>query len=250
MTEQCIHALDFDGVICDSAIETGITGWKAASQLWNDMSGEMPAQPLLDAFRRVRPVLETGYEAILIMRLLFQEATAETLLEHFSEQIQAIIQKENLDTDQLKHLFGETRDRWIEKNLQQWITMNPLFPGIAEKLQALNTNGLWYIITTKQERFVKQILHAHNLELANERIYGLDRNMNKVAVLRQLLNTHPDQSIYFLEDRLPTLQTVMQHQDLAAIKLFLASWGYNTDQDRNAVANSPITLINIEQFPG
>lgn len=249
MTEQCIHALDFDGVICDSAIETGVTGWKAASQLWNDMPGELPAQSLLHAFRQVRPVLETGYEAILIMRLLFQGVTAETLLEHFPEQIQAIIQQENLDTNQLKHLFGETRDLWIENNLQQWIAMNPLFPGIAEKLHALNTNGFWYIITTKQERFVKQILGAHNIELSSESIYGLDRNMSKVTVLQQLLKTHSDQSIYFLEDRLPTLHTVMQHQDLAAIKLFLASWGYNTDEDRNAVANSPITLINIEQFP-
>ena len=250
MTEQCIYALDFDGVICDSAIETGITGWKAASQLWNDMSGELPGQTLLDDFRRVRPVLETGYEAILIMRLLFQGVSADTLLEHFYEQMQAIIQTDNLDTDQLKHLFGKTRDTWIKNDLQQWIAMNPLFPGIAEKLQALNTHCLWYIITTKQERFVKQILHAHNLELADQRIYGLDRNMSKVAVLKQLLKTHPDQSIYFIEDRLPTLQTVIQNKDLTEIKLFLARWGYNTDHDKSTVDNSQITLITIEQFPG
>ena len=250
MTEQYIYALDFDGVICDSAVETGITGWKAATQLWNDMSGELPAQTLLDAFRRVRPVLETGYEAILIMRLLFQAVAAETLLEHFSEQIQTIIQKEHLDTDQLKQLFGKTRDVWIENNLQHWIAMNPLFSGISEKLQTLNKHCMWYIITTKQERFVKQILEAHHLELAEQRIYGLDRNMSKVAVLRQLLKTHPDQSIYFIEDRLPTLQNVIQHKDLAEIKLFLASWGYNTDYDRSTALNSPITLINLEQFPG
>jgi phosphoglycolate phosphatase-like HAD superfamily hydrolase len=250
MTEQCFYALDFDGVICDSAIETGITGWKTATQLWSDMSGELPAQPLLDSFRRVRPVLETGYEAILIMRLLFQGVNADTLLNNFSQQIQTIIQKDNLDTEYLKQLFGKTRDHWIEHNLQQWIAMNPLFPGIAEKLRTLNTQGSWYIITTKQERFVKQILYAYHIELADERIYGLDRDMSKVAVLQQLLKAHPDQSICFIEDRLPTLHNVMQHEDLTTIQLFLASWGYNTDQDRNNVHNSQITLINIEQFPG
>ncbi len=250
MTGQCIYALDFDGVICDSSIETGITGWKTASQLWDDMSGELPEESLFDSFRHVRPVLETGYEAILIMRLLFQGVDADTLLNNFPQQIQAIIQKHNLDTEHLRQLFGKTRDMWIENNLRQWIAMNPLFPGIAEKLRTLNKQGSWYIITTKQERFVKQILQASHIELADERIYGLDRNMSKVAVLQQLLKTHPDQSICFIEDRLPTLHSVIQHEDLTAIQLFLASWGYNTDQDRSAVHNSPITLIDIEQFPG
>ncbi|HFD13311.1 MAG TPA: HAD family hydrolase, partial [Crenotrichaceae bacterium] len=50
-----IYALDFDGVICDSAVETGITGWKAATHVWNEMTGVLPDQVLLDAFRRVRP---------------------------------------------------------------------------------------------------------------------------------------------------------------------------------------------------
>ncbi|MEE9412406.1 MAG: HAD family hydrolase [Methylococcales bacterium] len=249
MEEQCIYAFDFDGVICDSAVETGITGWKAATQLWGDMSGDLPGQSLLDAFRSIRPVLETGYEAILIMRLLFQGIPTDLLLNHFSEQIQVIIQKDNLEIDQLKQLFGETRDAWIENNLQQWVAMNPLFPAIAEKLHTLNKHNLWYIITTKQERFVKKILLGHNLKLADQRIYGLDRNMSKVAVLKQLLIDHPDQSIYFIEDRLPTLVNVMQDENLSAIRLFLASWGYNTEQDRNALDSSRITLINLDQFP-
>jgi phosphoglycolate phosphatase-like HAD superfamily hydrolase len=250
MTENSIYALDFDGVICDSAIETGITGWKAATHIWDDMSGQLPAQPLLDAFRRVRPALETGYEAILIMRLLFQAVSDASLLEHYSEQMQSVINNENLDVDVLKALFGETRDLWIENNLQEWITMNPLFPGVAEKLQQLNRDCSWSIITTKQERFVKQILQANQIDLSDQHIYGLDRNLSKPVVLTQLLNKYPDQTICFIEDRLPTLKNVMQHKELASIQLFLADWGYNTAEDRSAVNDSSISLIGIEQFPG
>lgn len=250
MTENSIYALDFDGVICDSAIETGITGWKAATHIWNDMSGQMPAQRLLEAFRRVRPALETGYEAILIMRLLYQGINDVSLLNHYSEHIQTVIHDENLDVDAIKVLFGETRDLWIENNLQEWITMNPLFPRVAEKLQQLSRDCLWCIITTKQERFVRQILQANQIDLADQHIYGLDKNMSKPVVLTQLLNRYPDQAICFVEDRLPTLKNVIQHKELASIQLFLADWGYNTAEDRSTVNDSSISLIGIEQFPG
>ena len=33
MNNSIIYALDFDGVICDSAVETAITGWKAAGSI-------------------------------------------------------------------------------------------------------------------------------------------------------------------------------------------------------------------------
>ena len=32
-----LYALDFDGVICDSAVETAVTGWRVAQTLWDDM---------------------------------------------------------------------------------------------------------------------------------------------------------------------------------------------------------------------
>ena len=37
-----IYALDFDGVICDSAIETAVTGWKVAQKIWQDMPSSLP----------------------------------------------------------------------------------------------------------------------------------------------------------------------------------------------------------------
>ena len=42
MNNSIIYALDFDGVICDSAVETAITGWKAASSIWKDMPEAAP----------------------------------------------------------------------------------------------------------------------------------------------------------------------------------------------------------------
>ena len=248
MKNDVIYALDFDGVICDSAIETGITGWKAASKLWTDMSAALPPPELIDQFRFIRPIIETGYEAILVMRMLYKGENRDAILSGFVNKKQAIINKTGKDIDFLKQLFGKTRDTWIQDALPEWVRMNPLFPGVGEKLQTLGTHSLWYIVTTKQERFVTQILKANQIELPASRIFGLDRKMNKEAILTSLMNNHPDEIIYFVEDRLPTLLNVINNDKLQDIRLFFATWGYNTEQDKLDAEHPSIERVNCEDF--
>jgi len=242
-----LYALDFDGVICDSAIETGITGWKVAQQIWHDMSAH-PSEKMIALFRQVRPVMETGYEAVLIMRLLSEGMSSALLLADFANQINDIIKREKLSTAALKQQFGETRDRWIANDLTQWIEMNPLFAGVADKLRQIYAKQC-YIITTKQERFVSQILEANNISFPADRIFGLDRNMSKPQILADLLVKHSGQTILFVEDRLPTLINVIDDQQLNEVQLFFANWGYNTEQDKmDASKQAQITTIDLSSF--
>lgn len=246
INNSIVYALDFDGVICDSAVETAITGWKAANRIWNDMPEEVP-QEKIDRFREVRPIIETGYEAILAMRLLFLGETVESMYSEFAGKSQVLRQQAKVTTDDLKKLFGETRDQWIDSDLSGWIDMNPLFEGVAVRLQSLGQTP-WYVVTTKQERFVKQILKAHAIELADGRIFGLDRNLSKPEVLKRLLKTHLGHTIYFVEDRLPTLMNVLKDDELAGIKLVFALWGYNTDEDKTLAVQQPLCRQRLSEF--
>jgi len=231
MKQSIIYALDFDGVICDSALETGISAWKAASQIWDDFTS-LPTDEQSVQFRQIRPVMGTGYEAILIVRLLNNGDSVDDILADYHAKTLKVMNDFNLSIDYLKKIFGETRDQWIKEDLDNWVEKNPLFPGIKEKLQSLSGLGIWYIVTTKQERFVKQILKANQIELAEERVFGLDRNMTKEEVLIELLAKHSEQQIYFVEDMLPALLKVKNNSQLQAVKLFLALWGFNTAQDK------------------
>lgn len=247
MSKIKLYALDFDGVICDSAIETGMTGWKVACQLWPDMPTEIPSD-MLEKFRQVRPVMETGYEAILIMRKLFEGISSRLLLDHFAIQIKTIIRRDELNVAGLKRRFGEHRDTWIHDHLDEWIMMNPLFEGIAEKLRKID-NQLTYIITTKQERFVSQILKANNITFPEKHIYGLERELSKQQILADLSASHLDHHIVFVEDRLPTLINVNDDSRLANVQLYFADWGYNTDQDKLAAREqTKITTINLAEM--
>lgn len=247
MNNSIVYALDFDGVICDSAVETAITGWKCAGRIWNDMPEAVP-QEMIDAFRRVRPIIETGYEAILAMRLLYLGDTVEAVYSDFAEKGHNLMQQAGVTPGDLKKLFGETRDRWIEADLTDWIRMNPLFEGIAAKLRVLDRQGSWYIVTTKQERFVSHILRAHQIELAEERIYGLDRNMSKPEVIKTLLKAHPDKRLCFVEDRLPALLAVRKDNALDSVELVFALWGYNTQQDKAQAAQKAIPGRQLADF--
>jgi phosphoglycolate phosphatase-like HAD superfamily hydrolase len=247
MSSNKLYALDFDGVICDSALETSITGWKAARQyLWPKMPEHIPAD-LIEQFKFVRPALETGYEAILIVRLLFEGVDPQALLDDFSHRIESLIRRDQIDTDKLKQRFGHVRDQWIANNLDDWLTTNPLFQGVQEKLASINSKHC-FIITTKQERFVEKILSANDISIPREQIFGLERNLSKQQVLRQLQDDHPSHPIIFLEDRLPTLINVMNDHDLKDIQLLLADWGYNTEQDKESIKKLNIPSISLIEF--
>lgn len=247
MNNTSVYALDFDGVICDSAVETAITGWKAACTIWNDMPKTVPLAKIVQ-FRVIRPIIETGYEAILAMRLLYLEVPVEEIYKDYGNKIEALLQDSHINVDFLKKLFGETRDVWIANDLADWVNMNPLFDGVAKKLQTLGQLCPWYVVTTKQERFVKQILKAHAIDLPDERIFGLDRNMGKVDVLKGLLHAHPKETICFVEDRLPTLLNVMKNENLASVKLIFALWGYNTDEDKALATQQGFSLQQLGNF--
>jgi phosphoglycolate phosphatase-like HAD superfamily hydrolase len=242
-----LYALDFDGVICDSAVETGIAGWKVALQLWSDMPAEIPAR-LLQQFRQIRPIMETGYEASLIMRLLFEGMAPSNIAQAFHPRIEALMIRDELFVDDLKQLFGSTRDKWINEDINNWIEMNPLFDGIADKLRRIDSSHS-YIITTKQERFVDHILQANDIHFPPEQIFGLDRNLSKQQILTDLTAERPEDDILFVEDRLPTLINVITDDRLDHVQLFFADWGYNTEQDKNTVQDiKRIKLINLAQM--
>ncbi|BBL69874.1 HAD family hydrolase [Methylogaea oryzae] len=247
MNHSIVYALDFDGVICDSALETGISGWKAACRLWGDMPRDAPADKV-EAFRQVRPVIETGYEAILAMRMLHLGASVETLFGSYATEFQRLMREAGVDSGELKALFGATRDEWIAANPAEWIRENSLYPGMAEKLAKLGQTNTWYVVTTKQERFVKMILSGNRVELPDERIFGLDRNMSKAEVLKLLLERHPGQPIRFVEDRLLTLVKVSQEPALAAVELLFGMWGYNTEEDQRLAQTHEFKRLQLDEF--
>jgi len=227
-----ILALDFDGVVCDGLIEYFEVAWRTYCQIWSPVDDTLPDDLAL-RFYRLRPVIETGWEMPILIK---------ALIAGFSD----------LEAKAVSTQLDNLRDEWIEKDLDGWLSLHRFYPGVIERLKiTLETQVQLYIVTTKEGRFVKQLLQQEGVNLPSENIFGKEVKCPKYVTLRELIKKANTQTVnlWFVEDRLKTLQLVQQQSDLNHVKLFLADWGYNTSLEREAGKNdSRIQLISLSHF--
>ncbi len=246
MSHPTILALDFDGVICDGLIEYFQTAWHAYCQIWQPDSAIAPTG-LAETFYRLRPVVETGWEMPLVLRVLLSGVSEADILQDWQGIAKAAIATEPCQPRDLAIAVDGYRDEWIARNLQHWLAQHRFYPGIVDRLrQVLASSVQPVIITTKEGRFVRELLLQAGLELGDDRIIGKEAQRPKHESLRQLLAVNPQAVIWFVEDRLKTLLSIKQHPDLNTVQLFLADWGYNTPCDRAlAEADDRIRVLSL-----
>ncbi|XXG84997.1 hypothetical protein AAC387_Pa11g0178 [Persea americana] len=239
-----LYALDFDGVLCDSCGESSRSALKAAKIRWPHLFNGVDSsleQWVLDQMHFVRPVVETGYENLLLVRLLLElqipsirkssvaaGLTVEGILENWSKLKPVIMEEWNENRDALIDLFGKVRDEWIDNDLSGWISANRFYPGVADALKFASSRV--YIVTTKQSRFADALLRElAGVTIPSERIYGLGTG--------------------FVEDRIATLKNVIKEPELDGWNLYLGNWGYNTQKEREEAESIPrIQVLELSAF--
>ena len=82
--------------------------------------------------RVVRPVIETGYENIIQIRLLLDGTDPQDMLNHWSDMLPKAMEKYKCDRGELVKVFGSTRDEWIKNDLKGWLAPNRFYPGTVE----------------------------------------------------------------------------------------------------------------------
>ncbi|KAL6958893.1 hypothetical protein U1Q18_040239 [Sarracenia purpurea var. burkii] len=201
-----LYALDFDGVLCDSCGESSLSAVKAAKVRWPslfDVVDSAMEDWIVDQMHIVRPVVETGYENLLLVRLLLEMRvpsirkssvctqaqlleglTVEGILENWSKIKPMIMEGWGENRDALIDLFGKVRDEWMENDLATWIGANRFYPGVPDALKF--SSSRIYIVTTKQSHFADALLRElAGVTIPPERIYGLGSGP-KVEVLKRL----------------------------------------------------------------
>ncbi len=246
-TASTILALDFDGVLCDGLEEYFLTTWRTYCQIWQPANQDPPEQ-IAPVFYRMRPVIETGWEMPLLLRAILQGVPEEEILLGWLAIAQQLLKTENLQTAELGQLLDKQRDQWISTDLASWLEYHRFYPGVVQRVRSLLESPVEpVIITTKEERFVRKLLQQQGIEFSKGKIYGKGRKNPKYETLRKLRRSV--QNIWFIEDRLKTLQQVQQQPDLEPVRLYLANWGYNTSSERESVRNQErIQLLSLEQF--
>ncbi|MEB3274978.1 MAG: HAD family hydrolase [Prochlorothrix sp.] len=279
-------ALDFDGVLCDGLREYFHSAWLAHGQFWPQPDLE-DRSSWEEQFGRLRPVIETGWEMPVLIEAIVSGLDETLILNHWSTVVADLVQKQQLVPRELAQALDSLRDRQITTNLDQWLALHRFYPGVLDRLRSLEADGFpWVIITTKEGRFAHRLLQQAGLEVPRDRIFGKEVQQPKAQTLDRLARTLPAPiGLWFVEDRLPTLQKVRQFQNrlaaagetgvtreetatgvetglgtevktglktglgAATVTLFLADWGYNTPADRQHAHTDPtLHCLSLDQF--
>ncbi|KFM28808.1 hypothetical protein F751_6329 [Auxenochlorella protothecoides] len=261
--QRQVWALDFDGVVCDSVGESAIAAWKASAQYWPEMFArpEVVArrQEIIDQLKVVRPVVETGYENLVLVRCLLAGVDPQAILKDWHKLLGEHMQLWGLDRSEVQDLkargllaaFGGMRDQMMQEDLAAWIDMNDIYPGVAESVRRLVADHEAYIVTTKQARFAEAILHRlAGVDLPPERIFSqAETGAPKSEILHLLEERHPGTQYHFVEDKALTLHKASAMPQLAHWNLYLVDWGYNTQEEREVVRRQDrIKLISLDDF--
>jgi phosphoglycolate phosphatase-like HAD superfamily hydrolase len=252
MTTPRLLALDFDGVICNSVYEGLLSAWRVCRDLWG-LAGDGPSPDVRASFARLRPALEIGWEFPVMVRAILDGIPEEALLREFQTRwCQQILDKYRLDRKDLTRRFDATRDAWIRSDLESWLGVQHFYEGVAARLCAIkDPPTLAWVITTKEGKYAQLLLERNGVSLPAERVWGKEQARPKADVLAGLQQDLglAFGDIWFVEDRLQTLQSVERRPELADVRLFLATWGYNTPAERAEAAADPrIHALSLSRF--
>jgi len=249
-----ILALDFDGVLCDGMREYFEASRRTYLKIWPTAAA--PGEDLFPAFRVLRPVIMTGWEMPLLLYAVVQGHSEAVILqnwEHVRDQlVEAGPLRGSALIQALTHTLDEVRRAWIAADRRDWLERHVPYASLEEVRRLVAESERTVLVTTKEGEFAGQILAHWGVYLAD--IQGKEAGTHKCENLRALIADYTAvhgrrPALWFVEDRLETLQHVTTHADLTDVGLFLAAWGYNTPQTRASVqGDGRVRLLTLEQF--
>ena len=226
VSRPALLALDLDGVLVDGMEEYWSSSLDVARGFgapWPGPHGEVPP-----AFRRIRPWVHTGWEMVVVAWALAHGAPVEAFLQDYPGALRQWQRRLGQSSATLQEALERHRSRCLLSDPRGWLAQHRLYPGVAERLRRCGHEGVdWVVITTKGQEFAAALLEQHGLRPTA--VHGREDGP-KVRVLRRLLGQR--QPVWFVEDRLPTLEQVTADHQLAGVACYLAAWGYLRHADR------------------
>ena len=246
-----VFCLDFDGVLVDSAREVGLAGYKTLHAIDSVAFGADAPEAALSAFVLARPVLETGWEAVLMLWLIESGASPADLLRDFQTVGKARALEKLGGQDAVMAAFHEARQGWIHADRQGWLAAHEFYGTAVDAVKNLVLRGeVVFIITTKSAEFAVELLEHAGLSVPASRVFGLGSG-KKHAVLEQVLRQTGAQDAIFVEDRLKTLEQVQEcgtELVQSRTRLLLAAWGYNTAEQRARAVALGLQVVSEDEF--
>ena len=246
-----VLALDFDGVICDSAQECLISACfaraNARGERFEPRLSAVP-KPLGAAFSQMRPFVRIGMDYLVALDLIERKApvaSQDDFDNGLAARLDSICREYGVaDADALETYFHDARTVLREQDVDAWMALNPLYDGMALGLNACRDRfNAIYVVTNKPTKAALAILAHHGVALPEAHVLGSDKfeaatakndHLHRVSAMASV----PFEDIHFVDDQVAHL--------IAAAGLgancYLAGWGYTSAEQIRAATEAGISV--------
>ena len=254
-----ILALDFDGVIVDSVLDSLFVGHNAYLRLYGCgkkkyFGGELftfesweetkkQYQKEIKYYRTLRPYIRGATDYGLIQKLIEENKFVKSQ-EEFDNYRKAV----EFNLEAYEKEFYKERESLQNINYRAWFNLEPPYTKVIEGIKKLLEERTKIVIATSNRR--KAIAKSFTPEyfgftIEPEDILDKRYGEDKSEQMKQILNLYQIkfEDIYFVDDQVSHL---IQTRPLG-VKVILAGWSYATDIQKEEALKQNIPLIEKEE---
>jgi phosphoglycolate phosphatase-like HAD superfamily hydrolase len=229
--------LDFDGVICDSLPECHAVSLAAYYGLYLKTAAPDGMDDRNEAvFRQLRPYIRRGGDYMFIQLAIHQGLTLAS-----QADFDALKSGHQYLDDAFHELFYQARNGLFSSDPDRWYSLNPLYPGMKTILGKHSRDPRYLILSTKEARFIAEILRHHGLDWDESRIYcsGKER---KLDFIDRVMDERGGTSALFVDDQLDHFNGESRHP----VSCLLADWGYVMPGWLDSALAQTVSLAGID----
>jgi len=254
-----ILALDFDGVIVNSVLDSLFVGHNAYLRLYGQgkkkyFGGELftfknwgeikkQYQEEIKYYRSLRPYIRGATDYGLLQKLI-EENKSINNQEEFDNYRKTV----KFDFKAYEKEFFKERERLQNINYRAWFNLEPSYSKVIEGIKKLLEEGIKIVIATSNRR--KAIARSFTPEYFGftiepedilDKRYGEDKSEQMKQIVK--LYNIKFEEIYFVDD----LVSHLIQTRLLGVKVLLAGWSYAMDIQKEEALKQNIPIIEKEE---
>lgn len=254
-----ILALDFDGVIVDSVLDSLFVGHNTYLRLYGrevkkNFGGELFTfenwekikrnyQKEIKYYRTLRPYIRGATDYGLIQKLMEEKKVIES-----QEKFDNYRNSTDFDFEDYEKEFYKERERLQNIDYRAWFNLEPSYPKIIQGMKKLLEEEIKIVIATSNRR--KAIMKSFTPEYFGftidpkdilDKRFGEDKSEQMRHIVKFYKVNFED--IYFVDDQVSHL---IQTRPLG-IKVILAGWSYATEAQKEEARKQDILVIEREE---
>ena len=235
-----VLALDFDGVLWDSAGECFETGVRAYAEL---EGRAVDPEVTKAAFIKGRPLARTGHDFYLLLKLLEEEPGRDLGAYSYQDFVSYRDQYAE-EARSFDKIFYRLRAHYRDSKPEEWVSWQGAYPEMLALLERIEGHvSRLALATTKDTASAKKLLGITGREWP---IFGKEFSEHKADQITGIAkHFEVDTSeILFVDDLLENLEQVVP----TGAEVALAAWGYNTADSRRLCQSKNYPVLSVDEL--